>query len=89
MTIVPDEPTELTDEALRLIGAIGVESARLEWQLAGLHSIVDPTITHIDALGVPHDRQVKEILRHVEARENDISASRTRSSNGRRVRCDC
>jgi hypothetical protein len=72
MTIVPNEPTALTDEALRLIGAIAVESARLEWQFAGLRSIVDPTITHIDALGVPHDRQVKEILGHLQARENDI-----------------
>jgi hypothetical protein len=72
MTVVPEEPTPLTDEALRLIGAIAVEAARLEWQLAGLRSVVDTSMTHEEALSVPHDRQVKEIRRHLEERRDEI-----------------
>lgn len=63
LTTVPDEPTPLTDEALRLIGAIAVESARLEWQLAGLRRALDRSRSHVEFLAVPHDRQAKEIIR--------------------------
>ena len=63
MTLVPEERTPETDEALRLIGVIAVESARLEWGLAGLLSMTTLERDHVAALDVPHDRAAKEIVR--------------------------
>ena len=61
MTNVPEKRTPETDEALRLIGVIAVESARLHWFLAGLLSTLDPTRNHMQCFKVPHDLVAENI----------------------------
>lgn len=39
-------PIALQDRALQALGVIAVQSARLEWALVGLHSILDDGKSH-------------------------------------------
>jgi hypothetical protein len=66
VTLVPENPTGLSDEALRQIGVIAVESARLEWFLAGLVSTLHPDISHEEALRKRNSQKVALILRQLE-----------------------
>lgn len=39
-------PLPLDDDALRAIGVIAVQAARVEWQLAGIRAVVDRSMSH-------------------------------------------
>jgi hypothetical protein len=59
-------PLPLDDEALRALGVIAVQSARVEWQLAGLRSVVDKSRSHVEHLrsgrAVEHVRAIRRYL---------------------------
>lgn len=52
----------LDDRALQTLGVIAVQSARVEWQLAGLHAVIDTSRGHVEHVrkGRP-DEHVKAI----------------------------
>lgn len=56
---------------LPLLGSIAVDSARLEWGLAGLHALLAPGRGMSRSLGLTHDRLQRSILRDVGAGMND------------------
>ncbi|MBB5788783.1 hypothetical protein [Jiangella mangrovi] len=47
---VDPAPLPLDDEALRAIGVIAVQSARVEWQLTGIRAVVDRSMSHEEHL---------------------------------------
>ena len=50
---------------LALLGSVAVDSARLEWGLAGLYAMLAPSRSMSEALGLAHDRLARKIRRDV------------------------
>ena len=50
---------------LALLGSVAVDSARLEWGLAGLYAMLAPGRSMPEALGLAHDRLARKIRRDV------------------------
>lgn len=61
----------LDDVGLRALGVIAVQAARVEWQLAGLRSIVDPSLTHQQHVRQGRPREHVRVIRaHLRANES-------------------
>jgi len=63
---------------LALLGSVAVDSARLEWGLAGLYAMLAPGRSMPEALGLAHDRLARKIRRDVgEGVDEGASADET------------